>query len=102
MRKILTLSMVAGAALMVAGCGGNKAANNVVVDNTAMDTTYDANAADMSMDTNMTMDTNMAGGNASSNTTRGNTTGNATHTTSTTTHTTTTSNSTAARPGNHH
>jgi hypothetical protein len=105
MRKILTLSMVASAALMVAGCGGNKAANNVVVDNTAMDTTYDANAADMSMDTNMTMDTNMAGGNASSNTTRSNTSGNAAHTTTstTTTHTTTsTSNSAAARPGNHH
>ena len=43
MRKILTLSMVAGAALAVAACGGgNKAANNTAVDNTATDTTYDA------------------------------------------------------------
>jgi len=44
MRKILTLSMVAGAALAVAACGGgNKAANNTAVDNTAADTTYSGN-----------------------------------------------------------
>jgi hypothetical protein len=91
MRKILTLSMVAGAALMVAGCGGgNKAANNLVVDNTAADMSYSGN--DTTMDTNFTMDTNLAGGNASG--------GNMSTSNSTTT--TTTTNTTTSHSGNHH
>ena len=59
MRKILTASMVAGAALLVAACGGND--TNVTTTNTDLgnDTMMDANATgDMGMDTNMTMDAN--------------------------------------------
>jgi len=58
MRKILTASMVAGAALLVAACGGGE--TNVSTTNTDLgnDTMMDANASDMGMDTNMTMDAN--------------------------------------------
>ena len=74
--KVLTGSMVAGAALLVAACGGGEEAevNNVAEteletdalanDVTAVDagTGMDAN---MAMDTNMSMDTNVADVNAS-------------------------------------
>ncbi len=82
--KLLTGSMVAGAALVVSACGGSENANTV--DNTTsvteMDsmepvdgTTNDMTAVDgaagtgnMSADANMTMDTNsMSGGNMMSN-----------------------------------
>jgi hypothetical protein len=59
LKKLATGSMIAGAALFVAACGGG--ASNTATTNTDMgnDTMYDANA-DMGMDTNMTMDENMA------------------------------------------
>ena len=71
--KVMTGSMIAGAALLVAACGGgeNAEANNMAMDNMAMDpmmdgTTNDVTAVDagtgmdanMSMDANMTMDAN--------------------------------------------
>jgi len=58
MRKILTSSMIAGAALLVAACGGETAVNNTVDANLTEDPMMDANATDMGMDTNMTMDAN--------------------------------------------
>ena len=59
MRKILTSSMIAGAALLVAACGGtDTAANNTADTNMGEDTMMDANA-DQGMDTtNMSMDAN--------------------------------------------
>ncbi|HYI63801.1 MAG TPA: hypothetical protein VEW71_02835 [Allosphingosinicella sp.] len=61
MRKILTASMIAGAALMVAACGGaDTAANNTAATDMGNDTMMDANATDMGMDTNMTMDANVS------------------------------------------
>ena len=74
--KVLTGSMVAGAALLVAACGGGEEAevNNVAGtelegdllgnDVTAVDagTAMDAN---MAMDTNMSMDTNVVDANTS-------------------------------------
>ena len=60
MRKILTASMVAGAALLVAACGGTEtAANNTAATDLGNDVSMDANMTDMGMDTNMTMDANM-------------------------------------------
>ena len=59
MRKILTSSMIAGAALLVAACGGaDTAVNNTADTNLTEDPMMDANATDMGMDTNMTMDAN--------------------------------------------
>ncbi|HYN47088.1 MAG TPA: hypothetical protein VES64_10390 [Allosphingosinicella sp.] len=58
MRKILTSSMVAGAALLVAACGGaDTTANTTNMGDLGNDTMMDANA-DMGMDTNMSMDAN--------------------------------------------
>ena len=51
MRKILTSAMVAGAALMVAACGGDTEVNNTAATDLGND---------MSMDANMTMDSNMS------------------------------------------
>lgn len=60
MRKILTASMIAGAALLVAACGGaDTAANNTATTDLGNDVSMDANMTDMGMDTNMTMDANM-------------------------------------------
>jgi len=60
MRKILTSSMVAGAALLVAACGGtDTAANTTNMSDMGNDTMMDTNA-DMGMDTNMSMDANAA------------------------------------------
>lgn len=73
--KILTSSMVAGAALLVTACGGTEEAtvNNSMTEMDATDpmmdgTTNDVTAVDgagamdanMSMDSNMTMDANMS------------------------------------------
>ena len=92
MNKLMTGSMVVGAALVVSACGGSENANTV--DNTTvtgMDsmepvdgTTNDMTAMDgangmgnMSADANMTMDTNMTTGNMmSGNMSGGNMSGN--------------------------
>lgn len=59
MRKILTSAMVAGAALMVAACGGGETeANNTAATDLGNDMSMDANMTDMGMDANMT-DMNM-------------------------------------------
>ena len=61
MRKILTSSMIAGAALLVAACGGNEAeTNNAAMTDLGNDSTMDMNATDMGMDMNMG-DANMTG-----------------------------------------
>ena len=72
MRKILTSAMVAGAALMVAACGGGDTeVNNTAATDLGNDMSMDANMTDMGMDANMTdmnmttdanmsMDTNMS------------------------------------------
>lgn len=72
--KVMTGSMIAGAALVVAACGSNDNAANNMTDMNAADTmmdgtTNDVTAVDagtgmdnnMAMDTNMTMDANMTG-----------------------------------------
>ena len=71
--KVLTGSMVASAALLVAACGGTETAetdNTMATDMNAMDpamtgTTNDVSAIDAATgaDANMSMDGNMAGGN---------------------------------------
>ena len=79
--KLMTGSMVAGAALLVAACGGSETADTNTTNMTEMEstdpmmdgTTNDVTAVDgagmdgnMAMDSNMTMDANMSGGNMSS------------------------------------
>ena len=60
MRKILTSAMVAGAALMVAACGGSETeVNNTAATDLGNDLSMDANMTDMGMDANMT-DLNMS------------------------------------------
>ena len=60
MRKILTSAMVAGAALMVAACGGGETeVNNTAATDLGNDLSMDANMTDMGMDANMT-DLNMS------------------------------------------
>ena len=59
MRKILTSAMVAGAALMVAACGGDTEVNNTTATDLGNDISMDANMTDMGMDANMT-DLNMS------------------------------------------
>ena len=80
LKTVMTSSMVAGAALLVAACGGSETAetNNTMTEMDATDpmmdgTTNDVTAVDgagmdgnMAMDSNMTMDANMSGGNMSS------------------------------------
>ena len=56
MRKILTTSMVVGAALLVSACGGEKAANNTATD---MNVSNDVMVDDMN-----TMEGNAMGGDA--------------------------------------
>ena len=91
LNKLLTGSMVVGAALVVSACGGSENANTAenTTTTTGMDTmepvdgtTNDMTAVDgangmgnMSADANMTMDTNMTGGNMTGGTTGGNMTG---------------------------
>jgi hypothetical protein len=87
--KATTGAMIAGAALLVAACGGSD--TNVTNTNTVdmgNDTSMDANATDMGMDTNMTMDanaTNATDANASTTTTTTDAGGN-TSTTTTNSH----------------
>lgn len=82
MRKILTSAMVAGAALMVAACGGETEVNNTAATDLGNDMSMDANMTDMGMDANMTdmnmtTDTNMSmDGNMTTTTTEMNTTTN--------------------------
>jgi len=61
MRKILTTSMVVGAALLVAACGGDKAANNAADLNAANDVMVDDS---MNMGDANLMEGNTAGGDA--------------------------------------
>jgi len=76
-KKVMTGSMIAGAALLVSACGDANDAevNNAMTDMNAMDpmmdgTTNDVTAIDagtgmdsnMAMDSNMTMDANMSNG----------------------------------------
>lgn len=84
MRKILTSAMVAGAALMVAACGGAETeANNTMATDLGNDMSMDANMTDMGMDANMT-DLNMTTTTTDTNVTMdGNTTTMETNTTTT-------------------
>jgi hypothetical protein len=73
-KTVMTSSMVAGAALLVVACGGDKTeVNNMTVDVNAMDTMMDgttndvtavdgatATDANMAVDANATMDANAA------------------------------------------
>ena len=82
--KVMTGSMVAGAALLVAACGGGGEANNTTADmgnDVMMDgTTNDVTAVDagtmdannMATDANMTMDANATGNTGGGNTTDAN------------------------------
>lgn len=100
-KKVMTGSMVAGAALLVAACGGNKTdeANNTATTDmnmTDMGTTNDVTAIDGAngMDANMTMDANMSGNMG------GDMGGNASTTTNSTTTTTNTSGGTGGNMTN--
>ena len=80
LKKATTGAMIAGAALLVAACGGDNAANDTNATDLGNDVSLDANATDMGLDMN---DTNMVDTNAvDANTT----------TTTTTTETNTTTN----------
>jgi hypothetical protein len=79
--KILTGSMIAGAALLVSACGGgaDEANNTAMTDMNATDTMMDGTTNDVTAidagtgaDANMTMDANMTG--TDMNATGGNTT----------------------------
>ncbi len=58
LKKVTTGSMIAGAALLVAACGGDTAANNSTMTDLGNDTMLDANATDMGLDMNATTDMN--------------------------------------------
>ena len=58
LKKVTTGSMIAGAALLVAACGGDTAANNTEAD-MGNDVSMDANMGDMGLDANMSTDANM-------------------------------------------
>ena len=58
LKKVTTGSMIAGAALLVAACGGETEANNTAVD-MGNDVSMDANMGDMGLDANMSTDMNM-------------------------------------------
>ena len=72
MRNILKISMIAGAALAVAACGGETSSNNTTVTDLGNDTSLDANMTDLgdvnATDMNATdmnaTDTNAADANA--------------------------------------
>ena len=57
LKKVTTGSMIAGAALLVAACGGDTAANNTATTDLGNDTTMDMNT-DMGMDMNTSTDLN--------------------------------------------
>ena len=83
LKKATTGAMIAGAALLVAACGGDTAANDVNAVDLGNDVSLDANATDMGLDMNATTDMNAVDMNAvDMNTT----------TTTTTTETNTTTN----------
>ena len=63
LKKVTTGSMIAGAALLVAACGGDTAANNTAMD-MGNDVSLDANATDMGLDMNATTDMNATDMNA--------------------------------------
>ena len=58
LKKVTTGSMIAGAALLVAACGGDTEANNTATTDLGNDTSMDMNATDMGVDMNET-DMNM-------------------------------------------
>jgi hypothetical protein len=60
MKKLATGSMIAGAALFVAACGGNTANTSTTNTDMGNDSMYDMNATDTGMDANMTTDANAA------------------------------------------
>jgi hypothetical protein len=64
LKKLTTGSMIAGAALLVAACGGETEANNTAVD-MGNDVSMDANMGDMGLDANMSTDMNMGDANMS-------------------------------------
>ena len=57
LKKVTTGSMIAGAALLVAACGGETAANNTATD-MGNDMSMDANMGDMGLDANLSTDLN--------------------------------------------
>jgi hypothetical protein len=59
LKKATTGAMIAGAALLVAACGGETAANNTMADDLGNDVSMDANMGDMGLDANMSTDMNM-------------------------------------------
>jgi hypothetical protein len=69
LKKVTTGSMIAGAALLVAACGGDTEANNTATTDLGNDTSMDMNATDMGVDMNETdmnmTDMNMTDMNAS-------------------------------------
>ena len=79
LKKITTGSMIAGAALLVAACGGDNAANDTNAVDLGNDVSLDANATDMGLDMNATTDMNAVDMNATTTTptTETNTTTNA-------------------------
>lgn len=80
--KLLSCSMIAGAALLVSACGGGEteeAGNTMMTDMNAADTMMDGTTNDVTAidagtgaDANMTMDANMSGNMSDSNMTGGN------------------------------
>ncbi|HEX8642134.1 MAG TPA: hypothetical protein VF704_13400 [Allosphingosinicella sp.] len=54
LKKVTTGAMVAGAALLVAACGGDNEANNTAVTDLGNDTSMDMNMGDMGTDMNGT------------------------------------------------
>jgi len=78
--KLMTGSMIAGAALLVSACGGGESANTAESNMTEMNsmepmegTTNDVTAVDgaMGADANMAMDANMSGGMMDANSSMG-------------------------------
>jgi hypothetical protein len=58
LKKVTTGSMIAGAALLVAACGGDTEVNNTNVTDLGNDTMMDMNATDMGVDMNAATDMN--------------------------------------------
>jgi len=63
LKKVTTGSMIAGAALLVAACGGETATNNAMTTDLGNDVMLD-NTTDMGLDMNATTDMNMTDMNA--------------------------------------
>ena len=58
LKKVTTGAMIAGAALLVAACGGEAEVNNTAETDLGNDTMMDMNATDMGVDMNATTDMN--------------------------------------------